>query len=615
MAMNRTDVEYNGVKILNVVTRRWDQQVEYDDSGTDMLYHKFSLMFDGIVHSHGDKSLGVSPSAKGDAVGTQQRIRKRLLQPRGKLVVKMGNRTILVAHAAGTKLSQRQTEDRDNGPKPKAVGITHVAGGNLFRITFEIECCITECGDSPSAQGSVILNNRWGITEEMDVDFFTTRTIIGKLVIGSSNVKIQEFRNIVVPGLEDGFRRERISFSSSPDGLTAEYQITDKQVRTAAPYPATSIEGRHTESTSDGYKMYTEVSVRLSGPPDVDTRDLLSLAIRVINSRTNYLNERNNGGIPSVLVHGSITEHLGTANVVDASVKLLRNDPNAKDAQNATRMTFAKLLATQGTPLTLPGVINKKTGEPYNPTKSVSPALYGYDVYGKERSAAVLNVLAVYLQTPCKDQHVIGEDTKGQTFDERLGRTRKRYDVINEVAYGSIPLEKPVLLADDIGRTSLYTLYKASSRYDRSQQNVQLPMAGPSPSGGYVSGNPDIPNPPGDSTAVVYALSKPIYRRILTVEAERVGAWPEMPWPEESYTDGKMHGTLLHHRTIQAVPGVSPDASKRTFRITGEYVYAVNRPPSIGEKNRVGSIPFLRADQGDNQPNPIDIYSNQDLRP
>ena len=45
-----TNVTYNGVELHNCLTRQWVQEVVYDESGTDMIGHRFGLRFECILH-------------------------------------------------------------------------------------------------------------------------------------------------------------------------------------------------------------------------------------------------------------------------------------------------------------------------------------------------------------------------------------------------------------------------------------------------------------------------------------------------------------------------------------------------------------------------------------
>ena len=45
-----TEVYYNGIRLSNVTTRQWQQEVIYDQSNTDTIGQRFNLTFEAICH-------------------------------------------------------------------------------------------------------------------------------------------------------------------------------------------------------------------------------------------------------------------------------------------------------------------------------------------------------------------------------------------------------------------------------------------------------------------------------------------------------------------------------------------------------------------------------------
>jgi len=604
-----TTVEYNGVTMTGVTTRRWQQDAVYDGSGTDLVRHKFSLSFEGLCHAQagGPITAATAPTAD-DAPATEKTIRARLLMPRGPLKVRMGvtegnnksGTTLLaVAPSPGTS-SQSGYEDVDNGPKPQSVNITRVVGDELLRIVFDIECSVVECVQQVTGNIGPVLSNRWSLSEEMDENFYTVRSIRGTLRIANSQIGIQDYRMVVVPGLEDGFRRERLTFAAKADGLEADYEIVDRQVHNAAPWPATSISGRHTESTSDGVLMFTEVSVQVEGPPHVPGTELRRIAIGIIEARTKYLSEKNRKANPSYVAHAAVSEQLGTRNIISVTLKLQRNVAKTSDGADAQRQLFGSLLDSgMGDPL-------KVEGHPeYKATKSHPPSIYGYDSWGKERRPVVVNLLSCYLQMPCNQIHGIAKGTNPKPPKKKKVKKGEPGRHYPGGSSGNVPVieqkEVPTVYSPTIYTTAIYTLYKMESRYNTTTGMLQLPLA-----------QPPIPWETGSGdTATIVQVAGSLFRRVIRVEAERAGAWPQLPMPAPYYRDGTLSGTLLSHSVVMVTPGVSPDAAKRTYKLLGEYVYALNRPPTLQEKLRNGKIPFLSATAKDNSPAGNIIYSSE----
>ena len=232
-----TIVQYGSIVLYNVRTASWQDDVQYDDSGTDKLFTRHRMRFECLVHQQGTSGpwggVGVwtgnasgNPLA-GDAVNSLAAIRAALESPRKNLTVTMGGVPILQVTPAssGTDMSPDQLADVDNGPKPRSVTFDQITTGNIstvvVRISFEIEACQVHCGPQNEA-GNVVLSNRWSITEELDQNAFTTRTIRGKLRLNTPNVSPEIYRALGVPFLENGFKRQSISFSVNPNQLEAE---------------------------------------------------------------------------------------------------------------------------------------------------------------------------------------------------------------------------------------------------------------------------------------------------------------------------------------------------------------------------------------------------------
>lgn len=581
MAICGTTVEYNGITMHGVVTREWNQEVVYEDSGADMLRHTFHLTFEGMVHTQnigGEPTSRVDPT-KASAVTTQAYVRAMLLQPRQGLVVKMGGETILTAHPATTSLNDKYM-DVNNGPKPQSLDIIHVVSGNIFRVSFSIECSLLECG--PKATGVAdVLSNKWSVAETIDKDFIVSRIIQGRLQVSNAKRNLHIYRGLMVPRLENGFRRESFIFSASADGLTVDYEVTDRQVHTAAPDPATSISGRHTESTTDGIKMYTDMSVRLEGPPGANTQALITAAVNVIEGRIRYGEEKRSTQYPSYLLNGAVTEIFGARNIVEVHIKLLRN-VSADDSgsigsgDQLLRRHFTGLLHSQGRPITV------AMDPTYNPAKSPPMPMYGMTPGGQKRGPAVVTILECYLQQPCLDVHRIAHGDRSLSTSASEGDSQGRYNTPVFQVPEEPPTERPPYLKTDIVKTPIYTKYKMESRYTNASIQVQLPIAKSSYS-----------QQDKEPTSTVFSLAAPIYRRVINVEAERVGGWPQMPEAKQTYSDGDLNGTLLDHSLVMVTPTVAPDAQKRIYRILGEYIYAMDRPPTPDELINAGTLPML----------------------
>jgi hypothetical protein len=584
-----TTVHYNRIELDNVVTREWHEEVTYDQSGTDPIGVKYRLGFEGIAHvqnlASAVASIGPVAGAAGNLASLWRQIEVALLTPRQTLTVRFGTQLMLTVKPTAADLKD-QHRDTDNGPKPHSVKITHVAGSSVVRVQFSIEATKVLCTNKAAGP---VLSNRWAINEELDRNFFTTRTIRGRLRLSSSIEAGHAYKGMVVPSLENGFRRERISYTVAENGLDCEYEITDRQVHTATPAPATDMQVSHTESTNDGVTMVSGMSIKLEGAPHIDMRDLLVRAVQIADARLAFLEEEF-----IFLEQLSITEHLGQSNSVELNIALRRVGENPTDF--LTDLGMGNAVQALGSPLALPPLPSAVVGQPataYNPQISTPPEIYGYVPHGGKRDAAILVLLHCYLQSPCSDEHSIGQ------FQQRK--------VTKHAPEGDSPtLVGRRLPALPQGHGSLFSKSHRQNMYTHARvdnEYVLVPLRAHMPIARRVSSLA-----PGDDTSVVLTLGAPQGQRVIRIDAERVGAWPELPEPLDTYTDGGLRGALLNHKLTPHAPTLAPDGATKIYRVTGTYVYALNRPPRVGETPALGGVPFANLPAKDRKVQSGTIY-------
>ncbi|MCP4539919.1 MAG: hypothetical protein GY832_22495 [Chloroflexi bacterium] len=593
-----TNVTYNGVRMSNVVTRQWDQEIVYDDSNTDLLYHKFKLRFEGVLHVQGNplnrSRTWTAPesgsTSAANAATLMDEVRTALGKPRKKLAVTIGGQSALICEP-GTPLNVNHIHrDVDNGPKPKSVDIQHIAGDKLFRVSFSIDCCKVECGSltGPSA----VLSNRWSISESMDDKFFTTRVIAGRLRLGSA-VSPFTYKNIVVPGLEKGFRRDRVSFVVAANGLEADYEITDAQTHTSAPWPAVRMTGTHNEMTGSGVDFFSEVAVKLEGGPDSDKGLMFEQALQVVDSRLNMLKRRLNNDYH--LEQAAMIDHFGDRNTVEVRFRI-KQFPGTND--DGTKRTVQDLLTNigktyLGTPIEIKPLLiavpsshisgRSPLRHEYDRALNPEPEIHGWNVQGGPRNpAAVLLLLQCYQQSPCSNAHAIyGGSSIPGTPQTPGTETPTEYEASMVPV---LPTENPTSEVDTTSMAEgLYTYTRAETTYHTRRMKSQMPLARPTDA------------PPENDTSVVLALARAVCQREIIVDAERTGEWPAIPEPVESYTDGDasnpITATLLEYSDKPFPPALSADVRKKVFRIKARYLYALSRPPTAAEKTQVGILP------------------------
>ncbi|HVX16247.1 MAG TPA: hypothetical protein VHC22_33985 [Pirellulales bacterium] len=615
-----TNVQYGQVLLKNVQTRAWEEAWQFDESDTDALYAKYNLEFEGIIHANAALLAQTPPfnsapaytygGSGTDAVSIYQQIRACLHEPRQLLTVTFNGQQVLRAlHVdAGTDPDC----DVRNGPKPRFVKLTHIANNVVFHVVFgievcKLECCVLNTGTAQFVASTtppgLVLNNRWSVAEAMDSNFFTTRTIRGKLVCSQSMAaNLNTLRPQIVPTLKPGFKRESIEFAVLPNGLEADYTVVDRQVHTAAPFPATRMQATFSEQNDQQTAFYSEIRVVMEGSPNSDKALLLTRCVQVAAARLGDPNTWYPTSDPTktatYIEQIALTEHLGETNMVEFVARLRRQPPVGGGAFIGN-LPALSTNSNFGQPLQLPG-----TPTNYDPAQSPVPWPFGYTPGGDARDpsddsnpAIVLYLSACFLQTPCDNQHGISQVTGLPAGGLTQEDSKKNEPYVSSTTVSALspwqPASSSVLAAVTPGTVWLF--YRAESVYEFPRLKVGLPIAG------------DITNPAQNATSFV-SLALPQARRIVRIDAERIGAPPTMPMPMETYVDGLITGTLLKHRIVAYPSTTTVDGVNRVFRLKGEYIFGLNRAPLPTETLLVGRLPFVATSQDSERFNPASIY-------
>jgi hypothetical protein len=228
----------------------------------------------------------------------------------------------------------------------------------------------------------------------------------------------------------------------------------------------------------------------------------------------------------------AIVDRFGEENAVEISARILRVPPGELSAFLGNLYK-----GTLGDKIEISEPVGKFL---YDPGKSPTPEIYGYDPYSEKKRDpnAALFILHCYLQSPCLDTHSI--DQGGSLPDEKK-KPPPPYPPPTVV--GTEVEEIPSTPEDDYhispeSQVNMYSLARAESRYAYDYVRSPMPIARVSTSTSPVAS--------GSDTVVVFDLAQPQACRIVRVEAERIGAWPQIPQPV-NYSDGNIRGVILLH--------------------------------------------------------------------
>lgn len=568
-----TDVTYNGVTLHNVATREWVEDVVRDDSGTDVIRHKFRMRFDGLIHGGTGEPSHIKGPAQANLPGTNPTaniiaIRERLKAPRQELTVTVGGQVLLTCKPP---LPPDIDADVNSGPKPSGVTVTQVVGSLCYRVSFTIECEKVECYGGGGTT-NFVLSNRWGVTEMTGATGYTTRHIRGNLVLSSLDAG-HAAKRLCIPFLEPGFARQSIEFGVDASGLKCSYSITDTQVHTAAPWPVRVFSAVYQAESTYGFTWDTSINCRVEGGPEASKTLLLVRAMEIAERRLAWEQySASNQFIPTSIV---IVEHIGAENVIELMIK--------GKVTWITQLQTAVMkagLKEFGAPLEFDVLDNQPTGQ-YSTAISTPFETYGTNPNGGARDPAALAFLACYYQQPCGGPHAIANGTV-TTSDAGTPSETESLPEPTQSAYTELPPATESALSTQHSE-AMYTYARAESTYETRYLRAQMPIA--------QAGSLNVP---GD-TCVVVTLGPAVCRRIIRVSCERTGAWPRIPEAADTYQDAELSGVLLEHTVMPMPPTVSAvaDATRLLYRLDATYVYAMNRPPGPADVVHVGQLPFL----------------------
>ncbi len=586
-----TTVIYNGVEIRNCLTKRFEQVTVMDPSDTDKEYDKFTVRVAGYVHKiyqslsptvgvmetvNPNSGLSIGPNS---VAANQMRARRLLMEPRKQFKMTVGEVPLLECGPRLTETAGDETtvevayNDVNNGPKPRACSITSIVGTNLMPIEFEIEICMIDCVNPQNYTG--IINNRWAMADQIDQDWYTTRTITGRLRVADVNLNPQAMRSLFVPPLQHGFKRDTIEATTSIDGLTVDYRVVDKEVLASCPAPGTTWEGTHTLSTGDGAQTHGEVSVSMKGPRDANKLEMIQAMALICQQKLDLLNLKN------FITQAAIVDHLHE-NRVEMRVQVDHSgvETNPIALLNLPRGTFGKIIE-------LPG---------YDHNLSRVPSVFG--------TATVTGLFVSYLQSPCSPRHNIPGTTA--TPPEPEGGEERSENPKTYTYGGDLPIDNEI--ANNYSQEAavgVYTFYEMEVAYPQDQNTIALPIA--------KSANTAV-DPYAPSLAFV-RLAPPVMFRKVTVTATRLGRPPLMP-AARSVLDlpGQQKIHMLKAKPTFTTPQITADGKTRRYTTILEVEYALARPVLNNELFGLGKIPWDTSDLVDNAVNPSEIFSTDLLQ-
>lgn len=573
-----TTLTYNGVSFFGCKTVDFQQRCVWDSSGTDVLRHETTITVQGIAHQNYPAPQYIDPAdpsaitAGGAAVFRQ--LRERLMCPRDKLTYTIGDTTVLdVAGANGDNAAEI---DVDNGPRPVDLRLLNVVHNNC-KVQFTITCShISCCGNGASLPA--VLNNRWSIEESRDQNFVASRVIAGRLRVSSIQFNPQAFRGMTVPRLERGWRINSMNFRTDPSGMELEYTIVHQQIHAAPPRPAIDWDCRHTVSTTRGGIAESQFHIMLLGKPGVDRRELMAAGIAAAESRLGSLTNGLSNG--KVIIESIVVSDIVSEPRIEVDIHV-RHAAGGGGSNSTT--TAAHLKETFGQHLAIAG---------YDPLSSPQTSVNPNSLAG---------AFSMYLQDPCEGPKPISQGDSRSSGGGFVTSTPSgggssgtpyggEYGFSTTYSVGTLPSYESKTSEET--KESLYTFYHIETTFETKGKRLALPIAKSVDTSGVASEDAD--------EVKIIELGPGITHRIVSIRAERIGAWPAMPLPGD-YEDSETPSFLLDHSLITHAPELMPDANVLAYRAEMVISFALKKRPAQFARLPVGSSPADNTDPKKNR--------------
>lgn len=602
MNCNGTTVEYNSVVIHDVLTDSVDQEVVYDPTGVDPIGIRVRVQITGYVHLAAQEGLGVQMT--GDLAGAMRAVQDALLTPRRTFTMKLGEQIWLscspylaercVAYSPPSSSAQW---DIEHGPRP-TLRVLAIYGQHAIKISFGITYTKSICQDPAAAylfRG--LMNLRLWISDDIDCsDWTVTRTYQGVLrfygsVPFANNEVVhpnQIARAFAIPPLQWGFQRKRISINQDPNGLSATFSVTDKEVWAVAPAPATDWEGNFEVRTPyGGITCESECQVTVRGGKMTPKWHLVRLVMQILNAKLSLLKVPQNYivmgmGLSEPLNRNEVSGYAKIKHMGEGSLA----EPLTLGAFKANSNTWFKPFPSQG-----PGSLNVAglapgTHAPYHPE-------HGYQGSCPDGANTVLyapnsivGLLLPALQTPCCPVWLTNHEAGYEPYPPGYMGSDYPPDSGTEIQTGSSPTppENDTDRYDVAHKEHFYWNCKLTSEYQTKTGLAAFPRAAPDAN---------------QATLSMVRMHAPCQFREIRMEFFRTVEWPQLPKPAEKWTDdwGIDH-YLLDWKLAPNAASMAADHKTDIRSCLMILHYALSRPVDWekGEGFAVGRLPNRRPD-------------------
>lgn len=609
-----TTIFYGNLQLLNCKIKRFDQTVQFDESGSDAMFSRFTITVESHVHDQDtlvgmfDLSLfGASPAFRLKALQSYlQHPRRRFrmffeddlwLDVEANATVGQGD--VVSAPPTNEPVVSGRV-DVDNGPKVHSCNVTHVAGFKTFRVDITFEVCVVLCvgenNNLQSAEFGVLIHNRWSLEESLDDSMHWHRTITGKARIGHPVYWRQSMRYLVVPHLSPYMKFAGSQYVQTKDAMYLDYRYSMRQMHAAPIPPSIDWSCTHAEETGIGGGQGTSsIVINMTGDPQDHNpnhkRRLFVAALMILEARIGYQLAKE-GAEPTAsfwITSARLVDRVHTPDI-ELAVQLQRSyaqelpdvPGNAPPADRWSGLTWQMLGAWPMTPGPITGYRRDIWPEP-SPTMASDPG-----------PAAMFNRL---WQSPCGHRPSANEASiyyhqheADHQRDNNLAVNQPPPDESVEsgtVFQSDFPLEDTPaaspLKVDPEQAKSLWMDIELRPRYIVDHGRVFLPYFATEQ---YFANNTNT-----NGTAV--RLHRPVSKLCIWYRATRMGKVPDIPKIVDQFTD--VNGIVYwldEEETLDSPPALVPDATNYMFSVELRLVYLMSRQLRTGDHQQVGALPW-----------------------
>jgi len=544
-----TIIRYDGISIYDVLTESIEQSVEMDKSGANPLYRRTTITVTGIVYLLANTSTSTDPlgiTISGGLSSNIDNIIKTLSRPQQTFYYFIDGTAVWTVFGKGSASRGTALNDIKNGPITHAK-LLHIVGNKSARIEFSVTFWTKACGDNSQRNNTDIVSLKFWQMEDINENWFATRTYRGHLVVSRPDIGVHSFQGWVLPPLIRGFMRNSMNFSESPDGLTLDFTIVDRQVYAYPPFPAVSWRGQHSVifPTEGANKAESEYRLSVNGPPYIAKEELFKVCYNILVAKL-YLNDViNEGG--DLIQYIRFDEDI-TTNSISAHAKVMHTN-------------LANLLGNRRT--FLKPLDPKFNGDFPHPVKSAGlRGIFAQALY-KDPCTAIDP-----WSKPLQQDYGVGEDGTNKNYPKEKKKSGDKQN-------GAMPSEDVVAAQNRKGNTST-PIYYLSSTIDVQENLVQYPVSSFRGSENYIT-----------------RITAPTAKRIIDIEASRINEYPIIP-AKKAFRD--MNNIMNYPQVWQPelqLPQISADGRKTLYSINMHIEYLMARAPRLNEKLPSGHPPYI----------------------